>query len=484
MRKSVVFTIFVLLLWPLGCGPTSSNERPIANIAVDEDVVSLGEEVFLNGTGSADPDGDPLIFRWSLTTPSGSMAQLGNARARRVSFIPDKEGDYTIRLTVDDGALESSESVIISARVSDTNQAPVADAGIDITTEPEQTVQLDGTGSTDPDGDTLTYAWTIDSKPSESAVSLDDPSAAEPQFVPDVSGSYVFELEVTDPDGASDQDMVVVDVVQVNPNDPPVAEAGDPTTVEAGTQVTLDGSASTDPNGDTLTYLWAIDSAPSSSTATIENADQETTVFTPDVEGEYILKLTVGDGDATDSDTVTITAEPPLPCLIFGEIYEGDSFDKAVEIYNCGDSTIELSDFGYCLVQNANTTCNKDLLLSGELAAGETTVLCHTESTWVKMQNGLCEIQNDVVNFNGDDRMFIFEDSDSSDNYTLGETVVDAFGEIDNQPTSTPWAEKVYRRCNFEQYDGTGAFDNTLYYETVEPPDATHLGTPPTEGCP
>jgi hypothetical protein len=485
MRESVVLTILCLSVWPLACGPTDSNERPAATISVDEDVVPVGQEVFLDGSESVDPDSDPLIYRWSLRAPSGSAAELGNGRAQRVSFTPDIEGDYTVQLTVDDGALESqTESVIISARVMDNNEPPVADAGTDITTEPEQTVKLDATGSTDPDGDTLTFAWSIESKPSGTETTLDDPTVARPSFVPDVAGSYIFEVVVSDTDGESDSDMVVVEVVQVNPNDPPMAEAGEPVTVEAGTEVRLDGGESSDPNGDPLAFQWTLDSAPDSSSGTIKDPGQQIATFTPDVAGEYVFSLTVDDGNATDSDTVTISAEPPLPCLIIGEMYEGASFDKAVEIYNCGDSTVELSDFGVCLVQNADTTCSRDFAFVGQLAAGATRVVCHPDFAWNTTQSDACTTRDTVANFNGDDRMYIFEDIDGTGSYTSGDLVVDAFGEIANQPTSKPWEAADYRRCNFEQYDGSGAFDHTNYYEKLDTSDKSHLGRPPSEGCP
>ncbi len=487
MRKFVVFATICLSLWPLACGPVQSeNQRPTAQISVDNEEVTVGEEIFVAGTDSTDPDGDPLIHRWSLDAPDTSQAELSRTRGERVSFVPDVAGDYTVELWVDDGALKSTRtSVVITARETEGgNEPPVADAGSDLTAEPDQTVGLDASGSSDPDGDTLTFSWIIDRAPSGSATSLDDPTSATPSFVPDVSGTYIFEVEVSDPDGANDSDMVVVEVVQVNPNDPPVAEAGEPSTVEVGTAATLDGSESSDPNGDTLTFLWTIDSAPASSTASIANPEQATTTFTPDVAGEFVFSLTVGDGEGTRSDTVTITAEPPLPCLIIGEVYEGASYDKALEFYNCGDSSLDLSTFGVCLVQNTDTTCSQDLLFTGQLAAGETRVLCHPDFSWDATQNDACTVRDTVANFNGDDRLFLFEDVDATGTYTTDDTITDAFGEIANQPNTKVWESADYRRCNFEQFPGDSPFDHTVYYEKLGVDDKTHLGTAPTETCP
>jgi hypothetical protein len=75
---------------------------------------------------------------------------------------------------------------------------------------------------------------------------------------------------------------------------------------------TLDGSSSSDPEGDTLTYSWSIQSKPSGSTTRIDGADQALAEFEPDVAGTYVIQLMVSDG-ATSSqpDTVTITASGP-----------------------------------------------------------------------------------------------------------------------------------------------------------------------------
>lgn len=486
MRTIAFVTSLTLLVCLVGCGPgQSENQRPVARINIDSELVPVGEQVVLDGSESSDPDGDPLIHRWSLETPSGSSATLSRSRGEEVSFTPDVIGDYSVELVVDDGALESApRAVVITATESNANQAPVADAGSDIRAEPGQEVMLDATGSSDPDGDTLTYAWAVDRMPDDSEAELSDPTDAQPSFTPDLPGTYVFEVTVTDPDGASDDDLVVVEVVQVNPNDPPVADAGDAQTVEVGTEATLDASGSSDPNGDTLSFEWTLDSAPQGSTAMVESAEQEIASLTPDVEGEYVVMLSVDDGEAIDTDTVTVTAEPALPCLIIGEMYEGASFNKAVEIFNCGDDTIDLADFGYCLVQNDNTTCNKQLAFDGQLAAGDVRLFCHPDLVWDSTQSDICDVRDTVVNFNGDDRMFIFEDSDGSGNYTTSDAVVDAFGQISDRPSSTPWADGDFRRCNFEQFDGTGAFDDTLYYERVDIGDMSDLGVAPTEGCP
>lgn len=91
------------------------------------------------------------------------------------------------------------------------------------------------------------------------------------------------------------------------------------TEVDAGSVVQLDGSGSSDPDGDALTFDWTL-STPDGSGATLSDAAAEAPTFTADVEGDYAVTLTVSDGEADASDDVAITAVPCQPTLIDGDI--------------------------------------------------------------------------------------------------------------------------------------------------------------------
>jgi Tol biopolymer transport system component len=87
---------------------------------------------------------------------------------------------------------------------------PVADAGVDQSIAVGDVVQLDGSGSSDPEGLTLTYSWSLTQTPPGSAAYLTDPTAVNSTFTVDVEGEYRATLTVTDPGNQSDPDEVVV----------------------------------------------------------------------------------------------------------------------------------------------------------------------------------------------------------------------------------------------------------------------------------
>lgn len=189
------------------------NRAPTAH-AGDDAIVDAGESVMLDGSGSEDPDGDVLTYAWFLAAPDGSAAELVAADTAMPSFTADVVGDYVAELTVSDGEFSDSDSVTVTAVDPAQNQAPVADAGPDQAVDVGATVALDGTGSSDADGDTLTYSWVLESPEGSSAV-LDDASSATPQFTADIAGSYVAALVVSDSAVESTADEVVITAEEV-----------------------------------------------------------------------------------------------------------------------------------------------------------------------------------------------------------------------------------------------------------------------------
>lgn len=192
----------------------ASNTSPIANAGSDQ-TVSTGTTVTLNGSNSSDPDGDTLTYLWDITIkPTGSIASVADATSANASFLPDVDGTYTVQLLVNDGTVDSpADTLVVTATTA--NIAPLADAGMTQTVYKGAAVNLDGSGSSDGDGDSLTYSWTMISKPAGSSTLLANTTTVSPSFVSDVDGVYDIELVVNDGTQNSLADTVIVTAVNV-----------------------------------------------------------------------------------------------------------------------------------------------------------------------------------------------------------------------------------------------------------------------------
>jgi RHS repeat-associated protein len=172
------------------------------------------------------------------------------------------------------------------------NSPPVAIPGSDRTVSVGSTVQLDGSRSSDADGNPLSYRWILLSTPAGGETTLSDPTAVKPNFRVLAAGAYVVQLVVND----GRVDSVPRTVTVTTGNAAPVANAGSDFTVTVGTVVELDGSRSKDPNDDPLQYHWWLVTAPEGSQATLDSASKERPTFTPDRIGTYVARLMVSDG--------------------------------------------------------------------------------------------------------------------------------------------------------------------------------------------
>lgn len=171
---------------------------------------------------------------------------------------------------------------------------------------------LDGSSSYDPQGETLTYAWSLDI-PTGSAAKLGSATATSTSFTPDKGGYYMVSLVVTNTSAkTSGVATLRISGVGTGSNHPPVAITTAAVAVTTGNAAVLDGSKSYDSDQQSLYYTWTLIGVPSTSAVTTLNDNTaKTAYFTPDVAGIYNVKFVVSDG--TDSDqalvTVTVTAQ-------------------------------------------------------------------------------------------------------------------------------------------------------------------------------
>jgi hypothetical protein len=193
------------------------NEPPTAD-AGQVQTVNEGTVVTLDAGGSSDPDDGIGQYEWQQTrgpevTLSGSTSAVATFTAPDI----DAEGaSLAFQLTVTDvSGLQDTASCLVT--VAWVNSPPEADAGEDLQVSGGDEVTLDGTGSTDPDGETdLAYRW---NQAEGTPVELSDATASQPSFVaPQIEAgtqTLTFELTVTDIEGL--QDLAVCQVAVTAP---------------------------------------------------------------------------------------------------------------------------------------------------------------------------------------------------------------------------------------------------------------------------
>jgi len=187
-----------------------------------------------------------------------------------------------------------------------TNHAPVASAADQTVTGPA-TVTLDGSASTDPDGDAITYKWTQISGPS---VTLTNSTKAKATFsVGAVTSNQTlaFRLTVTDAKGLSSTADVQVVNKAPKANQAPVVNQMQAVTLEAEQSYSLNVQAA-DPDGDALTYSWSV---PADMQATgTDTASVNITAPNVSSESTYTLSVIVSDGKTSVQSNVQVTVTP------------------------------------------------------------------------------------------------------------------------------------------------------------------------------
>jgi hypothetical protein len=191
------------------------NGRPKADAGLDQQV-NQGDSVVLEGSNSNDADGSIVAYQWLQTSGTPNVL-LANAGTARTSFTAPSVGSggaaLTFRLTVtDDKGATNTDSCVVSV-----NGPPKADAGLDQQAQSGGRVTLDGSGSTDGGGGTLTFDWVQTSGPT---VVLSDASSVRPSFkAPTARAADVtltFQLTVTASGGLQSEDSCIVTISPEN----------------------------------------------------------------------------------------------------------------------------------------------------------------------------------------------------------------------------------------------------------------------------
>ena len=291
------------------------NAAPTANAGADAQA-NASATVQLDGSASADADGIIASYSWQQIDSSGYSVILSNPAFAQPTFTAPAVAAETVlsfELTVtDDDGSQDTDTVGITILA---NAAPTANAGVDLQVYEDNTVQLDGSASSDSDGSISAYSWQqIDS--SGFPVSLSDATAVQPTFTaPAVSADTAlsFELTVTDDSGAQASDTVAIAIIY---NNPPVASVGADQSVNENTSVQLDASASSDIENSSLTYSWQQVDSSGYAISLSDASSAQPTFTTPEVSADtdLIFQLTVTDSLGKSSEansTISVIYNSP-----------------------------------------------------------------------------------------------------------------------------------------------------------------------------
>ncbi len=277
---------------------------PVVDAGPDQ-VVDPGEP-FVHATAK-DALGRPLTYQWEFeSAASNPVPVLLTPNAPDTGFYARTAGDYQLKVTVSNGVEQASAQTTVTVR----NLPPWASIAPVGTAHPGDFILLDGSASSDPNGDSLTYAWEQVSGPAAtfedgSGQPLSPPTGAIVHLVAPAAGEIVVRLTASD-GSLSGQALATIDVVGSTNPMAPIANAGPDQTVLTGETVQLDGSASVSLDGGALSFLWTVTQGAEPRPA-IQSADQAKAQFVAASAGQWTLELTVTDGTLSSTDDLVVT---------------------------------------------------------------------------------------------------------------------------------------------------------------------------------
>ena len=302
---AVLLLISPLFLFNIGSSQAAGPNKP--SIPTNLSVIYNSGSYLISWTGEASTTtGYELKWQrlenghWKWKS-HGTPVNQGDTSSWELTGI-SRNDVYRFSIRALNGRSKSSWTAWLEVSGASQNNLPVANAGSDLSAIAGHLVTLDGTASTDTDGDSLSYSWQLLVRPVGSQATITSLNSPTPGFTPDVAGQYQIELVVNDGKENSLLDQLVINTVA---NSIPVANAGSDQTVAPGQTVILDGTASSDQDGDSLSYSWSLIEKPAGSVASLTDPVTSSPAFTVDLSGQYVTQLIVNDGLA-DSDPVTV----------------------------------------------------------------------------------------------------------------------------------------------------------------------------------
>ncbi|WP_211656200.1 PKD domain-containing protein [Planococcus alpniumensis] len=288
------------------------NAPPAAKITYDPATIYNDTTVELFSNAS-DADGDELTYQWSYQEPRTRTWIDFSTDENPVQDFPIK-GKWHLRLIVSD----PYTSTTVTNDFWVVNRAPIPEFDWNPSTIFKGTTVSFENESSDPDKDPLTYQWAYQEPGTSTWV--DFSTTENPSLVLDKKGSWNVRLTAND----GEDTKSVTKILSVD-NRPPVADFNwNPSTIYNDTSVTF-SDASTDVDGDTLTYQWAYQEPGTSGWIEFSTDESPSQVFNK--KGKWNIRLTVSDGALNHSVTKSMTVQnrPPVadfnwnPTTIFND---------------------------------------------------------------------------------------------------------------------------------------------------------------------
>jgi parallel beta-helix repeat protein len=266
---------------------------PMANAGLD-DTTDEDTSYQFDGTLSTDNSGTIAFYNWDFG--DGNYSNGTDPQPSHIYYQPNL---YQVTLNVSDEAGNWNIDTVWITVVDIT--PPIADAGMDNSTDEASQISFDGTASYDNVGVTG-YAWDMDTSDGLDWITPDH-TGSNPLHEYQMPGIYVVTLNVTDAEGNWALDTLTV---IVNDKTPPIADAGLDDSINEDFPYTFDGSGSSD-NVGIVTYAWDIDDSDGVDWSSPDKTGvgPSHTYFDP---GVYIVTLNVTDAAGHwSTDTVIIT---------------------------------------------------------------------------------------------------------------------------------------------------------------------------------
>ncbi|HET7436830.1 MAG TPA: PKD domain-containing protein [Thermoanaerobaculia bacterium] len=290
--------------------PPAGNQPPVVNAGADQIVTDPPRTATLSGSAKDDglPDGASLTYLWTtFSGPAQAVFASPNSAITGVTF--PTIGTYVLRLSCSDTNKIGTDDVTVTVV---TNHAPTVNAGEDVVfTDSQPLPHLNGNATDNdiPPGSALTYSWTRISGPGNATIV--SPTQLNSAITLTAHGKHVFRLTATDGQLSASDDVAIT---WDGANTPPTVNAGADLTITLPATVSLDALVNDDglPVGGSLSMGWSRVSGPSDDVQFANPGTAATTAkFT--VPGDYMLRITVTDGEATASDDIAVTVKEAVP---------------------------------------------------------------------------------------------------------------------------------------------------------------------------